>query len=251
MTLIRRYITTRGFLVSLLGLGLLLAAGCKNSPTDSPPQPPPDLQGTYVGFGTISGSAGNILVEFLGPDSAGEYTGAIRYHSTITAFDDVYRTAEGDTVFGRFQRGGTTYRFWSAIETTGMLLNFSEPLGITTLRVNRESPGYNMSGLWGGLMSSTAVPNAVSASMMMDQRGQIFWGTLDVALPDNPDFEILSGAAAGASFQLSGRAWVFSQQIPAEFAGSYWAQDTITGVWQAGESVVYDQGEFYFVRSYD
>lgn len=251
MTTSRVFTTTYGFVVGLLGLGLMLASGCKNSPTDSPPSEAPNLQGTYIGHGTLSGSAGNILAQFLGPDSTGEYTGAIRYHSTITTFDDVYRTAEGDTVFCRFQRNGTTYRFWSCIETTGMFLNFSEPLGVATLRVNRESPGFNMTGFWSGLMSSATVPDAVSASLLMDQRGQIFWGTLDVALPDNPDFEFNSGAAAGASFQISGSAWIFSQQIPAEFAGTYLAQDTIRGVWQTGGSVVYDEGEFYFMRTYD
>ncbi|MDD5088875.1 MAG: hypothetical protein PHI18_08770, partial [bacterium] len=225
-----RRLRIAGALLFFFLLVMLEAAGCKTSPTDPTAPQSSGLQGTYLGYGAFDGTSGNVLMQFEGPDSAGGYTGAVRYHSVITSFDDIYQAAEGDSMFCRFRRNGTTYRFWGIPESTGLPLHIIEPSGVTDFRVNRESPGYNMSGLWNGQMSSALTPDAAAASMMMDQRGQIFSGTLDVSLPDNPDFEFTSGAAADASFQLSGHCWVFTQQIPAEFAGTYWAQDTINGV---------------------
>ncbi|MBU0509965.1 hypothetical protein KKH27_14170 [bacterium] len=235
----------------MIGFGFaVLLTGCKSSPTDSPAEQQATLAGTYVGIGNLGGSQTNILMEFSGPDSLDAYGGTIRYRSAVLSFDDVYVNAEGDTVFFRYSRDSVVYRAWGLIEHTSLDLSFIEPTGVASFQVNRKSSGFNLSGLWSGIMSSTYVSQPVSAVMNMNQQGQLFWGTIDLSPSYTLNIQISSGASAEASFQFSGEAWVFSERIPASFAGSYFAPDTISGLWQAGESPLYDSGEFLFWRSF-
>jgi hypothetical protein len=234
----------------MLALALALT-GCRTWPDDSTPLEPPAAEGSYVGSGTLGGGATNVLMAVNGPDTSGQLDGAIRYRSQIISLEDIYRVPDSDTLWFRYRRDNVLHRAWALLGGNGLAVHFTEPVGIPTFRLNREIAGYNMSGSWRGLMSSTALQLQSDATLSMDQQGQSFYGTAETAFIQSAHFELNNGVANAGSFHLTGTLYEGTASVSTLLVGTYLARDTLDGNWDAGENGSVDRGEFWFYRSFD
>ena len=234
----------------MLMIGVMLT-GCRTWPDDSAPLEPPLAEGSYVGSGTLGGGATNVLMAINGPDTSGQLDGAIRYRSQVIALEDIYRVQDGDTVWFRYNRDDELYRAWALLGGNGLAVHFVEPTGIPAFRLNREISGYNMSGMWRGLMSSTALQLQSEAALSMDQQGQSFYGTAETVFIQSARFELNNGVANESSFHLTGTLYEGTASASVLMVGTYVARDTLAGNWNAGENGSVDRGEFWFCRSFD
>lgn len=225
--------------------------GCKTWPEEVGPDGPPEAQGTYVGSIDIEGGVVNMLLSVIGPDSADHYTGSVRYRSQITSFEDIYRTQTGDTLWFRYRRNETVYRAWALLDYGGLTVHFIEPSGISVAFLNRELDGYNLSGVWNGLMTSATMPEQRTASMSMDQQGQAFYGTVYVTFFHPVQLEITSGVVSQENYHLYGNMRVGTSTTIMDMTGYYYSRDTVTGYWQAGSNGSVDHGEYLFYRTYE
>ena len=236
--------------IAILATALALA-GCRSWPEDTSPLEPPLAEGTYVGSGTLGGGATNVLMAITGPDTSGQLDGAIRYRSQIITLEDIHRVTDTDSLWFRYRRDDVLYRAWAWLGGNGLAVHFEEPAGIATFRLNREIAGYNMSGLWRGLMSSIALQQQSDATMSMDQQGQSFYGTAETAFIQSAHFELNNGVANAGSYHLTGTLYEGTASVSALLVGTYLARDTLGGNWDAGENGSVDRGEFWFYRSFD
>jgi hypothetical protein len=243
---------THGAMHRLFPILLLVLAvsGCRHY-NDDPIDIGTALQGTYVGSGNLGGGTVNIVLSVVGPDSLSRYSGAIRYDGAITDFSSVRVDSTQDSIHFEYTRRSTVYRLWSLTGPSGLVLNYTQPSGIASIRVNREMEGYNLSGVWGGAMSSSGLQIQNSAVMTMDQSGQLFTGTVRVVLFDTYNFVVQSGTLSRAAFQLNGTVRLSSVDYPGTFYGTFVSRDSVSGSWQVGNNASIDQGYFAFGRSFE
>jgi hypothetical protein len=229
----------------------LAVSGCRTWPNDSTPLEPPVAEGSYVGSGTLGGGATNVLMAVTGPDTSGQLDGAIRYRSQIISLEDIYRVPDSDTLWFRYRRDDVLYHAWAMLGGNGLAVHLVEPSGIPTFRLNREIAGYNMSGSWRGLMSSTALRLQSNATLTMDQQGQSFYGAAETVFLQSARFDLNNGVANEASYHLTGMLYEGTASTSALWVGDYLSRDTMAGSWDAGENGSVDRGEFWFYRSFD
>jgi hypothetical protein len=237
------------FTVSAL-LFIIWGSGCKHF-NDDQVQSSLSLAGTYVGHGTLDNSDRNLVLSITGPDSLNQYLGIIHYHDVSTDFTSVSLDSTKDTLRLTYSRDNVIYHIWSLTGSNGLILHFTQPSDIADIRVNRELDGYNMTGIWNGDMSSTGLGIENGATMTMDQLGQLYAGQVNVSLFQTYAFQINSGTASRAAFQMSGTVRLNSVDYPGYFVGNFVNSDSIYGTWQAGQSVVIDEGYFGFARTYN
>ena len=229
----------------------VVLSGCRSWPDDTTPLEPPIAEGSYVGAGTLGGGATNVLMGINGPDTSGQLDGAIRYRSQIIELEDIFRVQDADTLWFRYRRDDVLQRAWGLLGGTGLAVHFVEPADIPTFRLNREIAGYNMSGRWRGLMSSTALPQESEATLSMDQQGQSFYGTAETVFIQSARFELDNGVANESSYHLTGTLYEGTGSAAVLMVGTYLARDTMQGNWDAGENGSVDRGAFWFYRSFD
>jgi hypothetical protein len=229
----------------------LAFAGCRSWPEDTSPLEPPLAEGTYVGSGALGGGATNVLMAITGPDTNGQLDGAIRYRSQIITLEDIYRVTDTDSLWFRYWRDNVLHRAWALLGGNGLAVHFEEPAGIATFRLNREIGGYNMSGLWRGLMSSNALQLQCDASLTMDQQGQSFYGTSETVFVQTARFDLNNGVAGEGSYHMTGTYDIAAASYSTLWVGTYVARDTLLGNWDAGENGSVDRGEFWFYRSFE
>jgi hypothetical protein len=241
---------TRTIVPVVILIFLAAVAGCRKFPTDSTPIAK-QVAGIYQGRGDLGSGARNLRVGFAGPDSSGNYSGALFYNAATSNFSQVTVSAGSDTVWFRFSIGSTGYNAMATVGATSLSISFIAPTGLQPLRVNREIAGYNMSGVWGGSMYSAASEFTRAANLTMDQNGQSFLGEADVSFFVQYQLQFNTGATNVDAFQLSGTALIAGTQTPCLLIGNYSQIDTLRGVWQAGQSGEIDHGDFVFVRYYN
>lgn len=240
----------RGLLLTLVGLAAVVLAGCRQFPTDNKPVPSP-VSGSYVGVVNLEGGDTNVIVVLAGPDSAGQFSGAIYYRGRNSTFSQTTVNAAADSVQFRYLRLNTLYVGVAVVTSTSLVITLATPTGIPAFHVNRELLGYNLTGTWSGSMYSALTEITHGATMSLDQSGQLFQGSIESNFLQTYQFQITSGAANQNAFQMTGTAHIAAQDFPTLFVGYYTAVDTVTGTWQAGQNAEIDHGDFVFVRLFN
>jgi hypothetical protein len=233
----------------VVAFAVIIAAGCRHFPNEPAPAPV-TVQGVYRGVGVLGGSATNVTLGITGPDSVGHFTGSIDYRTVLTALDSIVRDSTGDSLRFRYARDNVIYRAVASLTSTTMLLNFTAPSEIPQFRLNKEIGGYNLSGYWSGAMYSNFLQTYRTATMSMDQDGNIFIGTVDVNLIESAHANISTGGYSQNEFQFNGTAQIASSQYPTAFGGHYVNADSVVGNWQVGTNGEIDSGTFNFGRSH-
>jgi hypothetical protein len=229
---------------------LMASGGCRHY-NDEPKTTAVSVQGDYVAYGDLGGGATNILLEITGPDSADRYAGAIRYRSSIIHFSSIGTDSSGDTLRLEYIRDLVTYRAWTVPTAASLLLHFTTPTGLAALLANKELNGTNMTGRWTGAMSSINSLQQRTATLTMNQTGQLFSGSATVTFYQTAQFQFSTGAVSGSTFQLNGTMRVGTTDYSAQFTGNYLTMDSIGGNWYAGQNGADDNGYFAFSRPFE
>jgi hypothetical protein len=239
----------RLLIIILCSVSMLILASCKKSPTNPAPVAQ-SLAGIYVGIGQLGGGATNIRVEFA-QDSLERWIGGIRYRGAVTYFETVQLDSTEDTVHFAYHRSDVSYQAWALISGSGLAFHFTTPANVPEFSLNREQDGTNLSGAWSGWMYSQFVGTIHSAVMTMDQRDQLFYGTLTTVLWETAQFQFNTGVSNASSFQLSGTARIGTSDTPCLLYGNYLTVDSVAGNWQLGQNGSVDQGSFAFGRYFN
>lgn len=229
-------------------LTALIQAGCRESPLHTP-QPSGPVQTSYVGIAELSGP-NNVLIVFTeGSDSANTLSGSITYLSQTLVTTELWFDSASDSLHFSYTRDNLTYRAWAQRFAFSMDVHITEPSGISPFQMNLELDGHNMTGLWTGEMSSTALQGQRAATMTMIQTGTVFEGNAQVNFFETWNFDLSSGTTSGNAFELTGTVYG-SGSYPAVWQGNYVGFDSISGAWDVGEQSEIDRGEFLFTRSF-
>jgi hypothetical protein len=253
MIVIRRIPRYCGYLLFTVVSTLALIAGCRKAADEKPASSGAVLQGSYVGIAQISGNNQNVLLTVAGPDSAGTIVGAIHHSGGAWTLATATLDSSGDTLRFTYQPAEispNTYAARAVIGATGLSIHYVSPPTIPDFVVNREVNGTNMSGLWNGMVYSRSLINWRSATMDMDQSGQLYGGSVDFSLGQNVHCNITTGVTSGGSFQISGTARRGQIDYPIVFNGHYATLDSLVGDWLMGTNGTEDEGSFAFRRSY-
>jgi hypothetical protein len=243
MSCFRIHLSVAVILVLIAGM-----IGCKESPLAKPPVD--GLEGEYLGYGNLGGGLTNVVFGITAPDSTYHYTGVIRYRGQLIHFNSLVSDSSGDTLRFHYHQDNTQYSGIAAVNSAFLALHFNEPAGVPDFNVNRDQSGYNMTGLWNGFMTGTTVEDIRSATMTMDQRGQLFYGTIDVRFFQTYQFQINTGVT-GSSLQLQGILHFGTTDQPCLLLGNYVTIDSIGGNWQAGTNGEADHGQYVFRRTFE
>jgi hypothetical protein len=242
-----RLLAARSIIVILLCS--LFVVSCRKWP-DQPEPTPTQVQGFYVGVGNLDGGPTNVLLEVMTSDSLGNLRGTIIYRSDTLVLTEIRTNAAVDTLWYSYTRESLLHRAVGLIVGAGLTVRYSEPIGIPTFRLNREVGSFNMSGQWTGQMTSTQIQDGRDATMLMNQEGTLFLGTVSISIYQSLTFSLSSGAANGSDYQLAGSVRVGTSTLSTLFYGNYSTSDRIGGFWQMGDNGSTDHGEFLFTRSF-
>jgi hypothetical protein len=228
---------------------LAAISSCKKSPT-APTPSTKSLVGIYVGLGQLDGGTTNVLIEFT-QDSLARWIGGIRYRGAMTYFESIILDSTQDTARFTYHRSDTHYQAWALVASGGLTVHFIAPTGVPEFAVNREQDGANMSGAWSGWMYSQLVGTTHTAVMTMEERDQLFTGSLTTIIWETAQFQFNSGVTNAPSFQISGTTHIGTSTTPCLFFGSYVTADSVAGNWQLGQNGDVDQGTFALGRYFN
>lgn len=237
----------RFLLPCLLALVLMGFAGCRKLNDEPPVQETPPLEGSYVGVAVFDGTRQNVLLGLVGPDSSGRIEGTIHHSGGAWTLATAALDSSGDTLRFSYHPGDVaqlTDSAWALLGATGLRVHYLTPASVPAFDLNREIGGTNMTGLWSGQMYSRILGQWRNASMDISQTGDLYGGTVDVALDPNAHCVISSGVTSGGTFQLLGTARMLQVDYPVAFTGQYAGLDSLVGNWQID---IYD-GSFVFHR---
>ena len=228
-------------------VAVLLSTSCRQTaPVDA--QQPTETLTSYVGIASFSAVPTNVLiVASQSADAPATLSGSITYQSQHTDFAEITLSDDGDTLRFNYVRSNVLYRAWAVKSSVDLRVHFTEPTGIPVFRLNRETNGHNMTGIWNGEMSSTFAPGPQSVTLVMDQTGTVFTGETSVNFFEPWTFELSTGSVSGSAFELSGSVHG-SSTVPTSWQGYYVGFDTLTGTWNAGGEAEIDGGEFFLSR---
>lgn len=206
-----------------------------------------------MGIAQFADNWQNVLLSLIGPDSSGHISGTIHHGGQSATLATADRDSSGDTLRLTYTLGDSppvTHRAWTLIEATGLRVHYTEPAIVPEFHLNREQGGTNMTGLWRGQMYSRFLSAWREASMSMDQSGELYGGTIDVALVQNAHFQLNTGVTGSGNFQLAGTVRIGTGDYPALLTGVYANTDSLVGNWQAGTNAEIDNGSFAFRRNF-
>jgi hypothetical protein len=213
--------------------------------------------GSYVGYGNLGQGDVNIWLSVIANEDATDTTdipsliGYIKFAGVQDQLLSVTTNEAQDTLAIQFARNSIVYRATSRISSIGLEFSFSMPTNLSTLRLNREIGGANMSGWWQGNMTSAGYSISSDATMRMDQPGINFFGDIDVLFFASLHADIDNGAVSAPDFDLAGTGRYGTYTTNVYFFGAYVHQDTVAGNWQIGDdNLIYDSGSFQFYRNF-